>query len=181
GGGWPEGGGGADGSVRSPQGGGADRGGEVQGERAVLREAGADSTAERASGRGPAARGALPDTRHGEQPGPEWGSGRDRCARRRLGGLMGLLGRLRCAGFWEAVGALLAPGGTTPPSPPGTAGTAVWVVIRVLRTLWTMRASLPQGLVEGLLVQAGGVDGVAAAPLRHGEPAPGAARLLGHP
>jgi hypothetical protein len=59
--------------VPPAQRGGADGGGQMQGERAVLREAGGDSTAERPSGRGPAAGGALTDARHGEQPGAERG------------------------------------------------------------------------------------------------------------
>ena len=61
---------------------------KVQGERPVLREAGADSTAERASSRGSAAWRALADPRHGEQPGPERGRGRHRSVRRGLCWLM---------------------------------------------------------------------------------------------
>ena len=55
--------------------GGADGGGEVQGERPVLREAGGDGAAERPAGRGAAAGGALTDSRHGKQPGSERGRG----------------------------------------------------------------------------------------------------------
>src|SRR5205823_7379224 len=101
--------------------GGADGGGEVQGEGPVLRETGADSAAERASSSGPAARRALADPRHGEQPGPERGRGRYRCARRGVGGLMGLLGRLRCGGVREATGSA------------GAAGTVIRAVVGVFR------------------------------------------------
>src|SRR6185312_10930285 len=88
GGGGPDGGG----TARSPEGGGADGGGEVQGEGPVLRKAGANSTAERAAGRGPTAWRALAYPRDGEQPGPERGRGRNRSARRGVGGLLGLMG-----------------------------------------------------------------------------------------
>ena len=158
------------GGARAAQRGGADGGGEVQGEGPVLREAGADGTAERASSRGATARGALTHARHGEQPGPERGRGRDRRARRSLGGLLGLLGRLRCAGLGEA------------------AGTAIGTVVRVVRVagagrlgVWIgLGAGFSQGLVEGLLVQAGGVERVAAAAVRQGQPGRGADVLLGH-
>ena len=103
--------------------GGADGGGEVQGEWPVLREAGADGTAERPAGRGAAAGRALAHARHGEQPGAERGRGRDRRARRGLGGLMGLLGWLRRAGVRETAGAT---------------GAAVWVVGAVLRVVGAM-------------------------------------------
>ena len=43
-----------------------------------------------------------------------------------------------------------------------------------------IRTGFPQGLVEGLLVQAGGVEGVAAAAVRQGQPGRGADVLLGH-
>src|SRR4029077_10652858 len=95
------------------QGGGADGGGEVQGEAPVLRKAGADSTAERAAGRGPTAWRALAYPRHGEQPGPERGRGRNRSARRGVGGLLyllcllGLVGR---AGVRETAGTAGAAG-----------------------------------------------------------------------
>ena len=53
--------------------GGADGGGEVQGEGAVLRDAGAHGAAERAAGGGAAAWGALADAGNGQQPGAEQG------------------------------------------------------------------------------------------------------------
>ena len=61
------------GGVRAPHDGGADGGGEVQGEGAVLRDAGAHGAAERAAGGGAAAWGALADAGHGQQPGAERG------------------------------------------------------------------------------------------------------------
>ena len=178
------------GGTRTAQRGGADGGGEVQGEGPVLREAGADSTAERAASRGPTAWRALADPRHGEQPGPERGRGRNRSARRGVGGLMGLLGRLRCAGVREAAGTA----GTA-----GAAGTVIRAVVRaviraVRAVVWVfgaagagrlgagigLGAGFPQRLVEGLLVQAGGVERVAAAAVRQGQPGRGADVLLGH-
>ena len=176
------------GTARPPEGGGADGGGEVQGEGPVLRKAGADSTAERAAGRGPTAWRALAYPRHGEQPGPERGRGRNRSARRGVGGLLGLLGLVGRAGVRETAGTA------------GAAGTVIRTVIRaaaraaVRAAVWVfgaagagrlgagigLGAGFPQRLVEGLLVQAGGVERVAAAAVRQGQPGRDADVLLGH-
>ena len=177
--------------MRSPQGGGADRGGEVQGERAVLREAGAHSTAERAAGRGPTAWGTLADPRHGEQPGPERGRGRNRSARRGVSGLLCLL-CLLClvghAGVREAAGTAGATGAVIRAVIRAAVRAIVRAAVRVFGAagagrlgagLW-LGAGFPQRLVEGLLVQAGGVERVAAAAVRQGQPGRDADVLLGH-
>src|SRR2546429_9608835 len=93
---------------------------------------------------------------------------------------MGLRGRLGCAGLGEAAGTA------------GTAGAIVWAVravVWVVRMAGTAGAGrlgtgigfgtgFPQRLVEGLLVQAGGVEGVAAAAVRQGQPGRRAGGLL---
>src|SRR4029077_1279609 len=109
------------------QGGGADGGGEVQGEGPVLRKAGAHSKGERAAGRGPTAWRALAHPRHGEQPGPERGRGRNRSARRGVGGLLGLVGLVGGAGGRAA-------GGDA-----GAAGTVIRAAVRA--AVWVFGAA----------------------------------------
>ena len=162
----------------------ADGGGNVESKGTALRDAGADGAPERAAGRGAAPGGTLAHTRHGEQPGPERGRRGGRRARRGFRGRAGLLGRRRGA----AVRAFREPAGTAgvivgvPGSVIGVPGAVVGVLgaIGVLGAVLVLGAGFPEGIVEGLLVQAGGVEGVAAAAVRQGQPGRGADVLLGH-
>ena len=100
---------------------------------------------------------------------------------------MGLLGRLRRTAIREATGTVGTAGVVVRVVGPagagiagaGIAGAGIAGAGRFGAGIG-LGAGFPQGLVEGLLVQAGGVERVAAAAVRQGEPGRDADVLLGH-